>query len=65
VSLIAVQAETAQYRISGFEHAAAEFAAVSEVAREALAECGGCFGVVCARTSPLSSSRRLAGDVPA
>ena len=47
VSLIAVQAETAPYRLSGLpEHARAEFAAMSEVAREALAEMRRLLGVL-------------------
>jgi len=47
LSLIAVQAETAPYRLSGLpEHARAEFAAMSEVAREALAEMRRLLGVL-------------------
>ena len=47
VSLIAVQAETAPYRLSGLpDNARAEFASVSEVAREALAEMRRLLGVL-------------------
>jgi len=47
VSLIAVQAETAPYRLSGLpDNARAEFAAMSGVAREALAEMRRLLGVL-------------------
>ena len=47
VSLIAVQAETAPYRLSGLpEPARAEFAAMSDVAREALQEMRRLLGVL-------------------
>jgi signal transduction histidine kinase len=47
MSLIAVQTETAPYRLSGLpENARAEFASVSEVAREALAEMRQLLGVL-------------------
>ena len=47
VSLIAVQAETAPYRLSGLpDNVRAEFASVSEVAREALAEMRRLLGVL-------------------
>jgi signal transduction histidine kinase len=47
MSLIAVQAETAPYRLSGLpENALTEFASMSEVAREALAEMRRLLGVL-------------------
>lgn len=66
VSLIAVQAETAPYRLSELpEHARAEFAAVSEVAREALSEMRRLLGVLRQdQPSQLEPQPELA-DVPA
>jgi signal transduction histidine kinase len=66
MSLVAVQTETAPYRLSGLpEHARAEFASVSEVAREALAEMRRLLGVLRQdQPAQLEPQPQLA-DVPA
>jgi signal transduction histidine kinase len=66
MSLIAVRAETAPYRLTGLpESAQAEFASLSEVAREALAEMRRLLGVLRHdQPAALAPQPRL-GDLPA
>jgi len=66
MSLIAVRAETAPYRLSGLsEPARAEFASLSEVAREAMAEMRRLLGVLRQNQAPALAPQPQLADLPA
>jgi len=66
MSLIAVRAETAPYRLSGLsEPARAEFAALSEVARESMAEMRRLLGVLRHDQAPALAPQPQLADLPA